>query len=48
MTARCMKCGEDREMKNTEETKTSNGRRMMKGICSVCGTKMSKFLPNQA
>lgn len=40
---RCMKCGETREFEG-EETKTSNGRRMAKGLCPVCGTKVNTFL----
>jgi ssDNA-binding Zn-finger/Zn-ribbon topoisomerase 1 len=44
MEAYCVKCKETKEMKNPEETVTSNGRKMAKGVCPDCGTKMNKFL----
>lgn len=43
-TGHCMKCKEKREMKDTEEVEMKNGRKAMKGTCSVCGTKMFKIL----
>ncbi len=43
-----MKCKEKREMKDTEETTMKNGRKAMKGVCSVCGTKMFKILGKAA
>ena len=45
--AYCVKCREKREMKDAkEETIMGKGgeRRAMRGTCSVCGTKMMKFL----
>ncbi|MEW6063258.1 MAG: DUF5679 domain-containing protein [Nanoarchaeota archaeon] len=42
--ARCMKCREQKEMKNATETIMKNGMRAMKGVCSVCGTKMFKIM----
>ena len=42
--ARCMHCRENREMKDAKEITMKNGRRAMKGICSVCGTKMFRIL----
>jgi ssDNA-binding Zn-finger/Zn-ribbon topoisomerase 1 len=45
--AYCVKCKEKREMVDAKEEKTSNGRRLLKGICPTCGTKMNKFLPNK-
>ncbi len=45
VTGRCMKCKETREMKETEEVVMKNGRKAMKGVCTVCGTKMFKILP---
>lgn len=42
--AYCVKCKAKREMKDAEETKSANGRKMMKGVCSVCGTKMNLFM----
>ncbi len=41
--AYCMRCKEMKEMKN-EHTVTKNGRKMIKGVCSKCGTKMNKFI----
>jgi len=43
-TGHCMKCKEKREMKDTEKVVMKNGRSAMKGICTVCGTKMFKIL----
>lgn len=43
----CVKCKESRTMNEPKETTTSNGRRMMKGVCPVCGTTMCKFMPNK-
>ena len=40
--AYCVKCKEKREFTgNVEET---NGRRFAKGICPVCGTKVTRIL----
>jgi len=44
MNAYCMKCKQQREMLNPKEFKMQNGRKMLKGTCKVCGTKMSKFI----
>ena len=38
----CVKCREKRDF-DGEVTET-NGRRMAKGICPVCGTKMTRIL----
>ena len=43
-TGHCMKCKEKREMKDVETVVMKNGRSAMKGVCSVCGTKMFKIL----
>ena len=40
----CMKCKEKREMKETAEVTMKNGRKAMKGKCTVCGTGMYKIL----
>ena len=41
-TGYCVKCREKRDFDgNVEET---NGRRMAKGTCPVCGTKMTRIL----
>jgi len=40
--AYCVKCKEKREF--TGEVHETNGRRMAKGICPVCGTKLNRIL----
>ena len=47
MEGYCLKCKQKREIANTEETTTEKGVRMIKGQCSVCGTKMAKILGKQ-
>jgi hypothetical protein len=42
--AYCVKCKEKREMKDEQETTMKNGRRALKGTCSVCKTGMFKIL----
>jgi len=42
--AYCVKCKEKREMKDATEAVAKNGRKMMKGTCPVCGTKMNLFV----
>lgn len=42
--AYCVKCKEKREMKDAKEVTSANGRKMMKGTCAVCGTKMNLFV----
>lgn len=41
----CVKCKTGREFHGHIET-TANGRRMAKGTCPVCGTKMNRILSN--
>jgi hypothetical protein len=38
----CVKCREKRDFEGVVEQ--SNGRRMAKGTCPVCGTKMTRIL----
>jgi hypothetical protein len=38
----CVKCREKRDFSG--EVSETNGRRMAKGICPVCGTKMTRIL----
>jgi len=45
--AYCMKCKTSRKMNDAQEVTMDNGRRAAKGVCPVCGTKMTKFLPSQ-
>ena len=42
--AYCMRCKSKQEMTDTEQTTMKNGRKAMKGKCSVCGTGMYKIL----
>ncbi len=44
MTGRCMRCKENKEMKDTEEVTMKNGGTMVKGVCVDCGCKMCKIL----
>ena len=39
----CVKCKQKREMTAPHEAVT-NGRRMLKGTCPVCGTNMNRIL----
>ena len=43
-TGYCVKCKEKREMKDAIKVEMKNGRNAMKGTCTVCGTKMLKFI----
>jgi len=42
--ARCMKCKEQKKVKNPVGRVTKNGMWMIGGTCFDCGTKMSKIL----
>lgn len=44
MKGRCMKCKEEREMKDVKEVVMKNGMKAAKGTCVKCGTKMFKIL----
>lgn len=44
MEAYCLKCKKKSEMKEEKEETTKNGRKIIKGICDVCGKKMCKFV----
>jgi len=44
MQAYCMKCRAKREIKNPQNVVMRNGRKAVRGICPVCGTKMFKFV----
>lgn len=43
----CVKCRAKVDIKGGKEEKTATGRRMAKGVCPKCGTKVTKFLPNK-
>ncbi|MCP2259645.1 hypothetical protein LX15_003350 [Streptoalloteichus tenebrarius] len=42
----CVKCREKRDFEGKVEEK--NGRRMAKGVCPVCGTKMTRILGKES
>jgi len=43
MEGRCMKCAEQRTMKDVKMTQTKRGGFMAKGKCSACGTVVCKI-----
>jgi hypothetical protein len=43
MKAYCFKCKKQQEMKNPQEVTLKNGRKATKGICTVCGGKVSRM-----
>ena len=43
----CVKCRKKQEIKNGAVAETANGRRMAKGTCPECGTKVNRFLPGK-
>lgn len=45
--AYCVKCRTKRKIKNQTIEKSEKGRRMAKGTCPVCGTKLTRFLGNK-
>jgi len=44
IVGRCMKCKENKEMRDTEEVTMKNGGTMVKGICVDCGRNMCKIV----
>jgi len=44
----CVKCREKRTIKDGDIEVSAKGRRMVKGACPVCGTNVTRFLPNEA
>lgn len=44
LEGRCMRCKENREMKDVSIAPTKRGTFMAKGTCVKCGTKMAKIL----
>lgn len=46
--AYCVKCKTKRTMQDASVQVNEKGRRMAKGTCPVCGTKMNKFLPSES
>ena len=43
----CLKCKQKTETIDQLEIKSSNGRNIVKGICSDCGTKKSVFISSK-
>ena len=43
VTARCMKCKEQKEMKDAKADVLKNGRDCVRGVCPDCGTKMCRL-----
>lgn len=43
----CVKCRKKQAIKNGFVEKTAKGRRMAKGTCPECGTKVNRFLPSE-
>ena len=46
MEAYCVKCKRNQNMNGAKTVKGKTGRKMIKGSCSSCGTKMCKFIAN--
>ncbi|MFO8015958.1 MAG: DUF5679 domain-containing protein [Candidatus Woesearchaeota archaeon] len=42
--ARCMKCRKQVEIKDPEEVILKNNLKAIKGVCPVCGTKVSRIV----
>jgi DNA topoisomerase-1 len=42
--AYCVKCRQKQPVQNPQEVVTKNGRRALEGNCSVCGTKLFRFI----
>ena len=45
MKVYCFKCRQKRDMKDAVEATLRNGQPMIRGVCSVCGTKVFR-MPN--
>ncbi len=43
MDAYCMKCRKKREIKDAKSVTMKNGRPATRGVCSVCGTTVSRI-----
>jgi len=40
----CVKCRQKRPMRDAKEITTANHRKALQGKCSICGTKMMRFI----
>lgn len=47
MEGRCMKCREQKQMKDVEMTQTARGGFMAKGKCVTCGTGVCKIMSKE-
>ena len=43
----CVKCRAKRQITGGNVEETAKGRKMVKGVCPVCGTKVTRFLSNK-
>lgn len=43
--AYCVKCRQKRQIKGGTVKVATNGRKMAQGVCPVCKTKVTRFLP---
>lgn len=43
----CVKCRKKQMVSNGREEVSAKGRRMAKGTCPECGTKVTRFLPGK-
>jgi hypothetical protein len=47
MKGYCLKCRDEKEMKDTKIVKMKNGAAATRGVCSSCGTKMFRIGKSQ-
>lgn len=40
----CLKCKKKQVIKDWVDAVSKNGRKMRKGVCTVCNTKVSRFM----
>ena len=43
----CVKCRAKRQIKGGNVEETAKGRKMVKGVCPECGTKVTRFLSSK-
>jgi hypothetical protein len=43
----CVKCRKKQTIKDGKVEQTAQNRRMAKGTCPECGTKVNRFLPSE-
>jgi hypothetical protein len=46
--AYCTKCRTKREITDPKDVTLTNGRHALQGVCPVCGTKLTRFVPGPA